>query len=326
MLGNWHVDNCMPPPLPAVTPAINFMQALLSLYAVVGPTASGKTGLAIDLARRINGTIINMDSMQLYRELPILSAQPTADEQTQAPHVLYGVRAANEPANAAWWAAEAKRKINVVTATGGVPILCGGTGLYLQTLLEGIAPIPEVPASIRAEGASQATATLYDQLDAATRAKLKPGDTQRVLRAWEVQQATGRSLADWQAEPKVGGLTDYNVKILVLNPPRDALYARCDARFKAMLEIGALEEVRGLMAQDLSPDLPLLKACGYPELARHLRGKTTLAEAVSAGQQTTRNYAKRQVTWFTNQLTGRANVSSHACFGSEPAALQALAR
>ena len=263
--------------------------------------------------------------MQLYRELPILTAQPTAEERTQTPHVLYGVRAANEPANAAWWAAEAKREISAVTAAGGVPILCGGTGLYLQTLLEGIAPIPEVPASVRAEGASQATATLYNQLGAATRAKLKPGDTQRVLRAWEVQQATGRSLAEWQAEPKVGALAGYDVKVIMLNPPRDALYARCDARFEVMLEMGALQEVRGLMAQDFSPDLPLLKACGYPELARHLRGETTLAEAMRDGQQATRNYAKRQVTWFTNQLSRKhSDTISFAGFGNDQAALKAV--
>ena len=307
------------------------------LYVVAGPTASGKTGLAIALARRLGtASIINMDSMQLYRELPVLSAQPTPAERAAAPHLLYGVRAAGEPANAAWWAGEAKRAIDGVaaaeTGNAGVPILCGGAGLYLQTLLDGIAPIPQVPGSVQAEGigiiASNGSAALHARLDPAMQAKLQPGDTQRVLRAWTVLRATGRSLAEWQAEPRVGALCTseggYDVKMLVLNPPRAALYARCDARFEAMLAAGALDEVRGLLSEDLPPDLPLLKACGYPELARHLRGELSLAAAVGKAQQATRNYAKRQVTWFTNQLAQRQDVFIHSGFGSDDRALTLL--
>lgn len=309
------------------------MLSLWPLYVIVGPTASGKTALGIQLAHRLGeqgraAEIVNMDSMQLYRELPLLSAQPNADEQAQAPHRLYGICDVTEPSSTAWWAAAAKRELARLQAADAVPILVGGTGLYLQTLLEGIAPVPPVPAEIRAEAediiASLGSAGLHRHLDAEMQAKLQPGDRQRVQRAWEVLRATGQPLSYWQAVPRTGALEGYAPHLVVLTPEREALYARCDRRMAAMVAGGALAEVERLAArveaEQLSPGLPLLKACGYPELAAHVAGQLTLDEALTAAQQSTRNYAKRQTTWFGNQILKRyPDVQAVTAFGEAAA-------
>jgi tRNA dimethylallyltransferase len=273
-----------------------------------GPTASGKSALALVLAREFGGTVINADSLQVYRELPILTAQPAAATQAAFPHRLYGFLSASERCSAARWAILARTEIDTALAAGRLPIVVGGTGLYLRVLLHGLAPVPEIPADVRAT-ARQRLAELgklafhaeLARRDPAMSARIRPGDSQRMVRAWEVLEATGRSLADWQAQEEgsrpVGGP---RFLTLVLMPERAPLYAACDARFRAMVEHGALAEAAAL--QELDPGLPAFKSLGLRELIGHLRGEYTLETAIGAAQQATRRYAKRQMTWFRHQL------------------------
>jgi tRNA dimethylallyltransferase len=278
------------------------------VVVVAGPTASGKSAAALAIAEAFGGTVINADSMQVYRELPVLTAQPSAADRALAPHVLYGVLPAAERCTAGRWREMALREIAAAEAAGRLPIVTGGTGLYLKALMEGLAPIPDVPDAVRGEAAAlhekfgpeRFHAALAER-DPAMAARLAPGDTQRVRRAYEVVVATGRSLASYQAEtaPASGAFVP-----LLLMPPRDALNAACDARCRAMIAAGALEEVRGLLAQDLSPALPAMKALGVRELARHIQGELDFEAAVALFQRATRQYAKRQYTWFRHQLSG----------------------
>ena len=276
---------------------------------VAGPTASGKSDLAIRLAETFGGIVINADSMQLYRELRILTARPGAAAEARAPHRLYGILPAAEAGSAAAWRARALAEIEAAWATGRLPILVGGTGLYLQTLYRGLAPVPAIPPSVVAE----ATA-LHAELgpegfhralaarDPEMAARLRPSDRQRLVRAFSVVVATGRSLAAWQAVPPREPAFGAPLATIHLDPPRAETYARCDTRFAAMVAEGALEEVAALLALDLDPGLPAVKAVGVAPLGRHLRGETTLDEAIAAGQQATRRYAKRQMTWFRHRL------------------------
>lgn len=276
------------------------------MLVVAGPTASGKSALALAIAEAFAGTVINADSMQIYRELPILTAQPSAAEQARAPHRLYGALPAAERCTAGRWRALALAEIAAAQASGRLPIVTGGTGLYLKALTEGLAPIPDVPPHIREEsaalhgrlGAAGFHAALAER-DPAMAARLAIGDTQRVRRAYEVFAATGRSIASYQADTAAG---EGRFVTLLLMPPRPALNAACDARCRAMLAAGALDEVRALLAQALPPDLPAMKALGVRELARHIRGELALDEAVTLFQQATRQYAKRQYTWFRHQM------------------------
>lgn len=271
---------------------------------IAGPTASGKTALALALAKRTDCVIINADSAQVYADLPILSAAPSAEELAQAPHRLFGYLDGAQGCSAAQWAADAKAECQAAWAAGRLPVLVGGTGLYLNTLLFGIAPIPEIPPEIREEVRATPVAdahTALRTLDPDMAAKLAPTDTTRVARALEVVRATGRSIMAWRAE-RVGGIADaITLAPLLLLPPRDWLYARCDARFAAMVEAGALEEVRALLARNLPPETPVMRAIGVPELAAHIRGDLTLVEAIALASQSTRRYAKRQFTWFRGQ-------------------------
>ena len=276
---------------------------------VAGPTASGKSALALDLARAFGGTIVNADSMQVYRELRILTARPGAAEETHATHRLYGVMSAAEACSAARWRALAVDEIAGARAAGRVPILVGGTGLYFRALTEGLAPIPPVPAAIREDARARhkrlGGEAFHAELaarDPATAGRLAPGDSQRLIRAREVFDATGVPLAEWQRRDGEG--LDAAVLALVLLPPREPLYAACDARFLAMIEAGALDEAAAIAALGLDPALPAMKALGVPELIRHLTGEIALDEAVAAAQQGTRNYAKRQITWFRHQMPG----------------------
>ena len=271
---------------------------------VAGPTCSGKSALALDLAERLGGTVINADSMQIYRELRIVTARPSLAEEARVPHRLYGVRPAASPGSMAWWRQEALRDM---AESPGMPILCGGTGLYLSALVNGIADIPEPDPAIREEArallAEQGAAALHARLaeaDPITAARLRPSDSQRIARAWEVWRSTGRSLAAWQASAHAPAAWEF--RTIVLDPPREALYARCDARLAAMLDQDMLGEVSALMARNLDPALPLMKAVGFREFAAHLRGETSLAQALAAAQQQTRNYAKRQTTWARGQM------------------------
>ena len=271
---------------------------------IAGPTASGKTALALHLAKSHNITIINADSAQVYSDLPVLSAQPTPSEQANVPHRLFGYLDGATACSAARWAADAKMAIAAAHAAGSLPVLVGGTGLYLRTLLDGIAPIPEVSAKIRAEIRALTVAEAYARLqkqDAVMAAQLGPKDTSRICRALEVVESTGRSIAEWRKK-KAGGISGaVELHPLILLPPRDWLYARCDQRFDNMIESGAVDEVEALLARDLPADAPVMRAIGVPEISAMLAGNMSRAEAMARGKIATRQYAKRQFTWFRNQ-------------------------
>jgi tRNA dimethylallyltransferase len=274
---------------------------------IAGPTASGKTALALWLAQRRDMTIINADSAQVYAHLPVLSAQPSLTEMASVPHRLFGYLDGREACSAARWAADAKDAIEEVHVAGRLPVLVGGTGLYLRTLLEGIAPIPEIDADVRTTVRALETADAYAALlreDATMASALNPQDDSRIKRALEVIRSTGRSIAEWR-EAREGGMADkVSLHPLILLPPRDWLHARCNARFEAMMAAGAIDEVRELLAMGLPTDAPVLRAIGVPEIAAILAGEIGQAEAVLRGQAATRQYAKRQYTWFRNQPPG----------------------
>ena len=271
---------------------------------IAGPTASGKSALALQLAVQSGGVIVNADSAQIYRDLPILSAAPSADERHRAEHRLYGVLDGAQACSAADWAEMAKREIAGVHSAGRLPILVGGTGLYLRTLLDGIAPVPAIDPAIRENVRSAAVdhnRSRLAKLDPAAAEKLNPADTTRIARALEVVLSTGRPLAEWHQQ-RVGGIsTHIELRPLILLPPRDWLYRRCDLRFAQMVETGAAEEVRALLDRGLNAALPVMRAIGVREIAACLRGEMTRDEAIAAGQQATRRYAKRQYTWFAHQ-------------------------
>jgi tRNA dimethylallyltransferase len=290
------------------------------LALIAGPTASGKSALALDLAERRGGTIINADSMQVYRDLCILTARPSAQEEARAPHRLFGHLDGADPCSAARWAADARAAIAEAHCRGALPILVGGTGLYLRTLLDGIAPVPPIDPAIRAEVRALPVAAAHVRLarvDPAAAARLAATDTTRVARALEVALATGRSLADWQRTRTGGIAADVHLAAVVLLPDRAALHARIDARLEAMLEQGALAEVAALVARDLTPDAPVRRAIGVAPLAAHLAGTLSRADALAAAQAETRQYAKRQYTWFRNQRSKAWHVAhDHFTTGS----------
>ena len=275
-----------------------------SLALIAGPTASGKSAVALELAQRTGGVIVNADSAQIYRDLPILSAGPSPNELRAAEHRLYGTRDGATPCSAAEWAALARREIEDIDAQGRLPILVGGTGLYLRSLLDGIAPVPSIDPEVRKQVRAAATAENRERLlsvDPDSAERLNPNDSTRIARALEVVLSSGRTLADWQRQ-RVGGIGDsVDLRTLILLPPRPWLYTRCDRRFAEMVEQGGIEEVRQLLERNLDPTLPVMRAIGVRELSAYVRGEISLEQAVVAGQQATRNYAKRQYTWFTHQ-------------------------
>ncbi len=271
---------------------------------IAGPTASGKSALALQLAVQTGGVIVNADSAQIYRDLPILSAAPSEDERNRVEHRLYGELDGSTACSAADWTEMAKREIASIHSAGRLPILVGGTGLYVRTLLDGIAPVPAIDPAIREDvrnaGVDHNRARLAKR-DPAAAEKLNPADTTRIARALEVVLSTGRPLTDWQQQ-REGGISDQiELRPLILLPPRDWLYGRCDDRFAQMVEAGAEEEVRALLDRDLNPALPVMCAIGVREIAAWLLGEMTRDEAIAAGQQATRRYAKRQYTWFAHQ-------------------------
>ncbi|HEY2876263.1 MAG TPA: tRNA (adenosine(37)-N6)-dimethylallyltransferase MiaA [Reyranella sp.] len=274
------------------------------VIVVTGPTASGKSALALALAERRDGTVINADAMQTYDAFPILTAQPTPDERARVPHRLYGVLPLSETLSAARWRDLALAEI----AENPVPILCGGSGLYLRTLMQGISAIPAIASEVRDQAnadweamGAEAFRVRLSERDPEIVERLKPGDRQRHVRAWEVVQSTGRPLSDWQkekAEP-----APYRFKTVLLAPDRTWLRARIETRFDVMLEHGVLEEVRAVFDRRPDPTGPGLKAHGAPELFRYFREEITLGEARQIAIDHTRQYAKRQMTWFRHQLT-----------------------
>lgn len=271
---------------------------------IAGPTASGKTALALHLAQKQPVTIINADSSQVYAHLPVLSAQPSATEMATAPHKLFGYLDGRDACSAARWAQDAKTEIEQAWREERLPLLVGGTGLYLRTLLYGIAPIPEIDREMRKVVRSLPTDVAYQALleeDAASAAALSPNDDSRVKRALEVIRSTGTSIIDWRKRLEGGIADEVDLRPLILLPPRDWLHDRCDQRFEQMMEQGAVDEVRSLLALNLPADAPVMRAIGVPEISAMLNGEIDRAEAVSRGQAATRQYAKRQYTWFRNQ-------------------------
>jgi tRNA dimethylallyltransferase len=274
------------------------------LVVIAGPTASGKSALALTLARQIGGVIVNADSAQIYRDLRVLSAAPTDDERARADLRLYGMQDGALPCSAAEWALLARDEIALVQKAGRTPILVGGTGLYLRTLLDGIAPVPAIDAEVRIrvrESPVEENRAKLQTLDPEAAARIKPADTARINRALEVILSTGRTLGEWQKQHEGGIGGEVELHPLILLPPRKWLYARCDERFAHMIDQGAVSEVERLLARKLNPNLPVMRAIGVRELSNYLLGQCSLDEAVAAGQQATRRYAKRQYTWFAHQ-------------------------
>ena len=248
--------------------------------------------------------IVNADSAQVYRDLRVLSAAPTDEDLRRAEHRLYGIQDGALPCSAADWAAMAAREIAELHADGRVPILVGGTGLYLRTLLDGIAPVPAIDQEVRArvrETTIDENHAKLTALDPAAAARLKPNDSARINRALEVILSTGRTLAEWQKERESGIGDRVELRAIILLPPRKWLYARCDERFARMIEEGAVTEVEALLGRKLNPNLPVMRAIGVRQISSYLLGEHSLDEAVMAGQQATRRYAKRQYTWFAHQ-------------------------
>lgn len=279
------------------------------IIIIIGPTASGKSSLAIDIAKKTNGVIINADSMQIYKELPIITACPTEDDKKQVPHKLYQILDANEYCSAAHWVDLAVEEIEKCWENNQTPIITGGTGLYIKSLTEGLSPIPNVSADvikkvneiIDEEGLEEA----YDLLeynDPKTAKRLNPNDLQRIRRALQVFDQTSKSITDWQAEPNIIKLPSCEVKTIAILPDREKLYERCEQRFDIMLQTGALEEARNFALKDTKPESSLLKALGYPSLLEHINGDLPLEEAIEKGKTLTRRYAKRQITFIKHQI------------------------
>ena len=293
-----------------------------SIVLIGGPTASGKSAFALNLARETGGEIVNADSMQIYAGLSVLTAAPTPEELAASPHHLFGVADAADGWSVGKWLQAAATVLADIAARGRTAIVVGGTGLYFRALTHGLADIPPVPETQR-----EVSALLYAAqgehefrdvlaaLDPEAEARIESGDRQRLLRAHAVAIATGKSLTAWQTDTKPT-LAEGTWRGVVLDLPRAQLYDRCDARFGLMVENGALEEVAAMEARGLDPALPALKAVGYRELAAHLRGETSLDEALDAARQETRRYAKRQLTWFRNQTPDWEKVESLAPSGS----------
>jgi len=279
---------------------------------IAGPTASGKTGLAIRLANhniiQQKYVIINADSAQIYRSLPILSAHPSAEEMQQAEHKLFGYLDGDTPYSAASWAIDAKKEIAQAHEDNKVPILVGGTGLYIRTLLEGIAPIPNIDPAMRKEIRNMSTENAYnalEQYDQIMADKLHPSDTSRIMRALEVIKSTGKSIDVWRKNKSGGIIDEINLKALLLLPPREWLYHRCNRRFTEMLKNGAIEEVEDLIKKKTVADSPLWRTIGVNEIKSYLQGDISIDQAINLGQIATRQYAKRQYTWFRNQTSDK---------------------
>ncbi len=275
---------------------------------IAGPTASGKSALAIRLAQTLDGVVVNADSMQVYRDLRIITARPSLEEERQVPHRLFGHVDAAENYSVARWLADVGREITMIEAEGRLPILVGGTGLYFRALTEGLSDIPAVPEAVRAELRAWAEGRTAEEIharleavDPSTAARLRPSDPQRNLRALEVFMATGKPLSAFH-DSRSGAVLDVASCVAVfLEPDRDALRQRIDTRFETMMDSGAMEEVEAFMVRGLDPALPAMRAHGVPGLIRALRGEISVAEAVAIGKADTRRYAKRQHTWFRHQ-------------------------
>jgi tRNA dimethylallyltransferase len=288
------------------------------IIVFMGPTGSGKSALALEIAAKMPAVIINADAMQMVRPLRVLTARPSEAEEIQAEHALYGVLNPEEPTSVAVWLAKVEPVIRKAWDEGKQPLLVGGTGMYIKVLMEGLAEVPPVPVALRARLRmldAQAVRAQLEVRDPAMAALLKTGDSQRNLRALEVIEATGVSLSEWQKKVHTPLFPEVQYQVFATHRPREEIYERIDARFEQMMQHGALDEVKALM--EATPDMPpqgisvrdwclskppIYRAHGVPELMAYLRGEMTLVEAIAKGQQNTRNYAKRQMTWLRNQL------------------------
>jgi tRNA dimethylallyltransferase len=278
------------------------------IWLIAGPTASGKSALALRLAKLTGAEIVNADALQLYSDLRLLTARPSPDEEAAAPHQLFGTVDSADGWSVGRWLRAAQEVLDEIAARGRPAIVVGGTGLYFRALTQGLAEIPPVPAEVRRQAEAEfdtmgeeAFRARLAEGDPAAATRIYPGDRQRLVRAWEVLAATQTALSDWQDRTDPA-LAPGSWNAVALDPPRPDLYARCDARLASMVEHGALEEVAALAARGLDPDLPAMKAVGYRELASHVRGEVPLAEALDAAQRETRRYAKRQSTWLRGQM------------------------
>ena len=288
-----------------------------SVVIIAGPTASGKSRMAIDVARQFDGTVINADSMQVYRELDLLTSRPPADDLNAAEHKLYGVLSASEACSVGRWLQMATAEIEGAWSKNRLPIVVGGTGMYIKALMEGLAPIPDVPVAARGEATElyerlggEEFVTVLAKFDTDAASRIPPGDRQRLIRAYEVLVATGRTLSEWQAEHPATPPLDADFAVIAVTPERADLYASVDARFDTMMATGALDEVARLLELNLDPALPAMKAIGVKELAAHLSGEVDLPTATANAAQATRNFAKRQLTWLRNQVTPDLEISA----------------
>lgn len=295
---------------------------------IAGPTASGKSALAIEIARRTGGTVVNADSMQVYADLRVLTARPSEDEEAMVPHRLYGHVDGAVNYSAMRYAEDLAKLLDELWAQGSLPILVGGTGLYFKAVTEGFSAMPAVPenvrAAFRAHAAGRDTAALHAELaacDPAMAERLRPTDRMRVMRALEVFRATGRSLASFQGERELGPLGGEGQLRLFIHPEREVVREQIDRRFETMIAAGALDEVARLKARGLDPLLPIMRAHGVPGLIAHLNGEIALDEAIRRGQADTRAYAKRQVTWFRHQMAGWRAVAPADALGAASEAL-----
>lgn len=291
-----------------------------NIYVIGGPTASGKSAYALDLADQHNGIIINADSMQVYDDLHLLTAQPSEEDQAQAQHLMYGTLHPNESCSAGNWREMVEPLIHDILNQGKTPIIVGGSGLYIKALIEGLSPIPDIPQDIRdAAGAKQqelGNPGFHEALakrDPIMAARLEPLNTARLIRAWEVLDATGKSLAEWQEIPRLGPPDDWHFQVTLVMPERETLYDRCNCRFEWMIDNGALEELEAFNQRikdgEVKPNALLTHALGAEPLTAYLNGDIPLEEAIIRGQGETRHYAKRQVTWFKHQIKENKNIA-----------------
>jgi tRNA dimethylallyltransferase len=289
------------------------VKSVKTIHIIAGPTASGKSALALERAMQNNGVIINVDSRQIYKDLPILTAHPAPEEMQSAPHRLYGVLDANTHTSAGNWREMAVPVIEETLAAGKTPIVTGGSGMYLKTLMEGISPIPDVPDEIRTAAVAKqkelGNPQFYEELkkrDPETAALYHPMHTARLVHAWEILEATGKPLAYWQSLPKEKPPEDWHFDVTLVMPEREELYKRCDARFLKMLEAGAAEELEEFDARvergEIRPDSILIRTLGAEPLRQWRKGMLSKEEAIVRAQTETRQYAKRQVTWFKHQI------------------------
>ena len=286
---------------------------------ICGPTGAGKSSMALNLAKKFKGVIINADSVQIYREIKILSGRPTSDDYRQAPHRLYGIMSIFKPCTLGIWRKMALEIIKECERSGHLPIICGGTGLYIKFLLNELSAIPEIPPSIKLEAreklkelGNENFRELLSKNDPVSASRIKSGDTNRLLRAWEVFTATTKPLSYWHKKSREAGSQHQFFKICLM-PERKALYSRCNQRFLDFVEQGAVEEARAFDFITASPELPASKTLGLIELIKYTKGELELSDALEQAQRTTRRYAKRQLTWFRHQLDEDFLIQNLSC-------------